>query len=154
MYDKCIEEARIILAMDPANAEAKRYLDMANMKYAPGQLQSMLINYVEATRAGTLSSFYEMTGTSGFNAEIRAEMTSLMTSFDQFQVSVSNVDTQIIDNLDGSYRGEMTFSEIFTARSRARNTRVVISEGRIKWDLIQVDSNWRLRKITHLTSPE
>lgn len=153
-YDKCIKEARKILALDPAHAEARTYLDMATLKYAPIQLQALMNVYRESVKRGALIDFFGLNGTPEFYNEIKAATQALVMDYEDFQVSVSGVSSQIIDRGDGSYRAELTFSEIFTAVSRQKKLRVVLSEGKFKWDLIQVAEDWRIRKITRLTSSE
>jgi len=151
-YDKCIKEARKILALDPAHAEARTYLDMATLKYAPIQLQSLMNVYRESVKRGALIDFFGLNGTPEFYNEIKAATQALVTDYEDFQVSVSGVSSQIIDRGDGSYRAELNFSEILTAVSRQKKTRVMLSEGKIKWDLVSRDEVWRIRKITRSSS--
>jgi hypothetical protein len=153
-YDKCLKEARKILALDPSHAEARTYLDMATLKYAPIQLQSLISVYRESVKRGALIEFFGLNGTPEFYNEIKAATQALVMDYEDFQVSVSGVSSRIIDGGDGSYRAELTFSEIFTAVSRQKKSRAVLSEGTFKWDLIQVAEVWRIRKITRLTSSE
>ena len=153
-YDKCLKEARKILALDPAHAEAKKYLDMATLKYAPIQFQSLINVYRESVKRGALIEFFGLNGTPDFYNEIKAEIQGWLNDYVEFQVSLSAVTSQILDNRDGSYRAELIFSEILTALSRQKKSRVVLSEGRIRWDLIQVAEDWRIRKITRLPSPK
>jgi len=153
-YDKCLREARKILALDPSHAEARTYLDMAMLKYAPIQLQSLISVYRESAKRGALIEFFGLNGTPEFYNEIKAATQALVMDYEDFQVSVSGVSSRIIDGGDGSYRAELTFSEIFTAVSRQKKLRAVLSEGTFKWDLIQVAEDWRIRKKTRLTSSE
>jgi len=153
-YDKCLKEARKILALDPSHAEARTYLDMATLKYAPIQLQSLISVYRESVKRGALIEFFGLNGTPEFYSEIKAATQALVRDYEDFQVSVSGVSSRIIDGGDGSYRAELIFSEILTALSRQKKSRAVLSEGTFKWDLIQVAEDWRIRKITRLTSSE
>jgi len=150
----CIREARKILALAPDHAEAKKFLDMATIKYGPMQIQSMLLSYLDAVKRGTILDFFGLNGTPAFFNAIKTELLPLLATHDTFQATASGVSTLIMDNLDGTYRAEMTFSEIFTARSRARNRRVVISEGKVLWNLIQSGEDWLIQKITRLAPPD
>jgi len=153
-FEVCIREARKILALAPDHAEAKKFLDMATIKYGPMQIQSMLLSYLDAVKRGTILDFFGLNGTPAFFNAIKTELLPLLATHDTFQATASGVSTLIMDNLDGTYRAEMTFSEIFTARSRARNRRVVISEGKVLWNLIQSGEDWLIQKITRLAPPD
>jgi len=153
-FEVCMREARKILALAPDHPEAKKFLDMATIKYGPMRLQSMLLSYLDAVKRGTILDFFGLNGTPAFFNAIKTELLPLLATHDTFQATASGVSTLIMDNLDGTYRAEMTFSEIFTARSRARNRRVVISEGKVLWNLIQSGDNWLIQKITRLAPPD
>jgi serine/threonine-protein kinase len=153
LYLKCIDEVRKVLAVDPGNAEAKSYLDMATFKQTPLDLTALLGEYTATlTRAPQrLTDFYAANTSEDLFRTLRAETAELLRDHGQFQVSASAPAFNIADSGNGTYKADMLFSEILTALSVSKKVRVVLYEGKIKWFLEKTD-RWRIQKIDYITT--
>ncbi len=152
-YLKCIDEVRKVLAVDPGNAEAKGYLDLATFKQAPLDLTALLGEYTATlTRAPQrLTDFYAANSSEDLFRTLRAETAELLRDHEQFKVSASAPAFDIADAGNGTYKADMLFSEVLTALSRSQKVRVVLYEGKIKWFLEKTD-RWRILKIDYITT--
>ncbi len=150
-YGKAIDEARKILALDPGQSQAREVLALAMLRSAPVDIGAMVTAYGEAVKAKTLREFYRVNTALEFFPQAAADAQALFEDHDLFQLNLSLPKTDVIDNQDGSYRAETTFSEILTAESISKRARVVLYEGKIKWRLERRDT-WLITKIDYITA--
>jgi len=153
LYLKCIDEARMVLAMDSGNPDAKNYLDMATFKQTPLDLTALLGEYTATlTRAPQrLNDFYSANASEELYRTLRSETTELLRDHEQFQVSAAAPTFNIADSGSGVYKADMLFSEVLTALARSKKVRIVLYEGKIRWFLEKTD-RWRIVKIDYITT--
>ena len=150
-YEKSIDEIRKVLALDPGQAEARETLALAMLRSAPVQAKALVAAYGEAVKAKTLPEFYRVNADPELFARVAADARALYAEHDMFQLSLYPPTTEVIDNQDGSYRAETTFSEILTALNKPKKVRVILYEGKIKWRLERRDT-WLITKIDFITT--
>jgi tRNA A-37 threonylcarbamoyl transferase component Bud32 len=150
-YDKSIEEARKVLALEPGQPEARETLALALLRSAPVQIGAMVSAYGDAIKKKALQEFFRANAAPELFTAVAADAQVLFEDHDLFQLNLSKPATEVIDNQDGTYRAEATFSEIMTALNKSRQVRVVLYEGKIKWRLERRD-RWLITKIDYITT--
>jgi hypothetical protein len=111
----------------------------------------MVSAYGDAIKKKALQEFFRANAVPELFTAVAADAQVLFEDHDLFQLNLSKPTTEVIDNQDGTYRAEATFSEIMTALNKSRQVRVVLYEGKIKWRLERRDT-WRITKIDYITT--
>jgi serine/threonine protein kinase len=141
-YQECIAQARQVLSLDPDNAQAKEYLNLANEKIAISQISALISQYNQSVSDKNLLVFYENSCSSQCYAQVEKE-TKMMTSyFEKLQSSISNIEVRF----KGTDRAEANFINTISG-TKAGTTQEVL-KGLYKWELEKQGNSWKIVNIT------
>lgn len=151
-YRESLEGAKGVLRLDPDNLQALGYINSANMKMAPFQIQAIVDSYIRSIETKDLVSFYQSLCVPSLFQKIRRDTETTLKLYDDFQAMVSNVEIDIRTVEDGRYEARVSFSHILTGISRSKQTREVLFEGTISWTMEKRDDRWRINEIGYSAS--
>jgi hypothetical protein len=130
------------LSLDPDNAQAKEYLNLANEKIAISQISALISQYNQSVSDKNLLVFYENSCSSQCYAQVEKE-TKMMTSyFEKLQSSISNIEVRF----KGTDRAEANFINTISG-TKAGTTQEVL-KGLYKWELEKQGNSWKIVNIT------
>lgn len=143
-YQKCIEEAESILQLDPDNAEASKYLNLAWAQVVPQQIQGVLDQYVQAFNNMDMLSFFQDTCSPDLYQKLKNDIELIMSVYDNFQAVVSNLNIRFKE----INQAEASFSIISTAELKKDGRKQVFFEGTYVWDMEKQGERWKIIRIT------
>ena len=144
-YQECITRARNVLSLDPANAQAKQYLSLANEKISVSLINALVNKYVQAVNSGKLLDFYQKNCSSECYQNVKSEAELIINFFSNHQSSAKNVDVRF----KGEDRAEVSFFNTISGTNTA-GTKQDIIKGDYKWDLEKQGDNWKIIGISSL----
>ena len=144
-YQECITRARNVLSLDPANAQAKQYLSLANEKISVSLINALVNKYVQAVNSGKLLDFYQKNCSSECYQNVKSEAELIINFFSNHQSSAKNVDVRF----KGADRAEVSFFNTISGTNTA-GTKQDIIKGDYKWDLEKQGDNWKIIGISSL----
>ena len=143
-YQKCLEQTKRILRLDPDNAQAAEYSGLASRKIAPEQINNIINQYVQALNSNNLVTFYKQTCSSQLyqNRKKDAELLSIL--YDSIQSVASNINIQFKE----INKADTTFSLIMIGVSKKDKKKQMIFEGTFTWDMEKPGDNWKIVSIS------
>ncbi len=143
-YQECLEQTKRILRLDPNNAQAAEYSDLASRKIAPEQINNIVNQYVQALNSNNLVTFYKQTCSSQLyqNRKKDAELLSIL--YDNIQSVASNINIQFKE----INKADTTFSLVMVGVSKKDKKKQMIFEGTFTWDMEKPGDNWKIVSIS------
>jgi len=143
-YQECLEQTKRILKLDPNNAQAAKYLDLANKKIAPEQINNIVNQYVQALNSNNLVTFYKETCSSQLYQKMKEDAELLSILYDSIQSVTSNTNIR----LEGINKAQATFSLVMIGVSKKDKKKQVIFEGVFTWDMEKPGDSWKIVSIS------
>jgi serine/threonine protein kinase len=151
-YQESIDRANEVLRLDRENSKAREYITSANLKMAPGQIQAVVNSYIQSILDKRLVSFYQTRCVPSLYQKIRRDTETTLKLYDDFQALASNVKSDVRLAADNRYQAQVSFSHILTGVSRSKQTREVLFEGTITWNMEKRDNMWRILEVGYSES--
>jgi serine/threonine protein kinase len=142
-YQKCMEEAAAALQLDPENAEARRYLNLARVQVVPQEIRAVVDQYVQAFNSMAVLSFFQSTCSPELYQKLERDLALIMGIYDNFQAVISNLNIRFKE-LD---QVEASFSIVSTARLKKDGSKKVLFEGTYVWDMEKQEGRWKIIRI-------
>jgi len=139
-YKECLERAKRVLELDPKNAQAIKYLNMANLNLAPEQIGVIVHRYVQSIKNNKLLAFYMNACSSQLYKQIKKDAELISKLYDKFQSVASDINIRF----EGVNQAEVTFSHMMTGISKADSRKHVLFEGTLEWDMEKQGENWKI----------
>jgi serine/threonine protein kinase len=139
-FDECIKLMENVLKIDPKNAQAKEYYDLANKKISTGQVTNLVNQYVKALNTNKLLTFYESNCSPQFYQKIKKDTELVSKVYDNFQSKASNIDIQF----RGSNQAVASFTHVITGISKKDRRRQTLFGGIFKWTLEKQGVSWKI----------
>ena len=137
-FNQCLEQTQKALALDPAQAEALRYEEMAHQKLAPQRVKALVDQFNAAANSGQLPSFYEASCSPALFQKIKRNAELMNVQYDQFRSQTSQTTIRFLDN----GRLEARFSNITTGQLISEGRKMIIFEGATVWTLERQGDRW------------
>jgi len=145
-YREALGIAITLLAAAPGLAEAKSISQNAIVQLAPGEIKTLLDQYVLAYKIGQPGEFYTANAP-GFYDRIQGDVEMMMNTYRDIQISVSSLTLDFKESRFPSFRIRAVFSQMMTGVSRAKGVRDVMFEGRYAWTLERLENVWLIVNI-------
>jgi len=139
-FEQCLEQTKKILALDPGQAEALRFEEMAHQKLAPQRIKSLVDQFTVAVNGGQLLSYYETACLPALFQKIKRDVELMNGIYGQFKSQSSQTTIRFLDN--GLI--EARFSNITTGQLKTDNRRMIIFEGTYVWTLQRQGDRWMI----------
>ena len=139
-YQECLKQTKRILRLDPNNAQAVKYSDLANKKIAHEQINNIVGQYVQALNRNNLVTFYKETCSSQLYQKIKKDAELISTLYDSLQSVASNINIKF----KGINKAEVTFSHIMIGVSKKEKRKQVLFEGTFTWDMEKQGDSWKI----------
>lgn len=139
-FDECLKLMENVMKIDPKNAQAKEYLDLANMKISNGQIQSLVDQYLQALKANKLLAFYESNCSPQFYQSIKGQAKRVSELYNNIHSTVSNINIQ----LPGLNQALASFSHVISGISKADKRKLTLFEGIFRWTLEKRGASWKI----------
>ena len=143
-YRECIKRAKRVLKLDPKNAQARKYLNQANLNLAPEQIGMIVHQYVQSIKNKKLLTFYKNTCSLKLYQQIKKDAELLSKLYDKHQSLASDVNIRF----EGMNLAEVTFSHMMTGVSKADGRKQVLFEGTLKWKMEKQGESWKITGIS------
>ena len=143
-YRECIKRAQRVLELDPKNAQARKYLNQANLNLAPEQIGMIVNQYVQSIKNKKLLTFYENACSLKLYQQIKKDAELLSKLYDKHQSLASDIGIRF----EGMNQAEVTFSHMMTGVSKADGRKQVLFEGTIKWMMEKQGESWKITEIS------
>jgi serine/threonine protein kinase len=143
-YRECIKRAQRVLELDPNNAQARKYLNQANLNLAPEQIGMIVNQYVQSIKNKKLLTFYENACSLKLYQQIKKDAELLSKLYDKHQSLASDIGIRF----EGMNQAEVTFSHMMTGVSKADGRKQVLFEGTIKWMMEKQGESWKITGIS------
>ncbi len=147
-YAEAIVQSRRALALDEGLGDAKKIISAAVIKSAPSEIKAILDQYLQASRQTGLKSFYSLKCTPELFQRIHREAEVISATYDDIQISGSNLDVSAKESQFDRYEAEAAFTQVMTGMSKNKGTRQILFEGKMRWSLINSGGDWRISEIT------
>jgi TonB family protein len=145
-YREALGIAKALLAAAPGLAEAKSISQNAIVQLAPGEIKTLLDQYVLAYKIGQPSEFYTANAP-GFYDRIQGDVEMMMNTYRDIQISVSSLTLDFKESRFPSFRIRAVFSQMMTGVSRVKGVRDELFKGRYVWTLERAANDWRIVNI-------
>lgn len=139
-YEECLNQVKKVLRLDPENAEAKKYSDLAEQIVAPQKMRDIVNGYIQSLKNKELVSFYENTCSSELFQRIKGDTELISNLYQSFRSVASNIKIQLIEN----NRAEVSFSNIITGIPVSGEQRQVVFEGTYIWEMEKQGETWKI----------
>ena len=143
-YQECIEEARAVLELDPGNAEASNYLNLARMQVIPQEIQAVVNHYVQAFNETEMLSFYQGACSPDLFQKVKNDVGLITSTYGDLRAVISNVNIRF----EETNKAEASFSIVSTAVLKTDGRKQVLFEGTYVWDMEYQGDRWRIMRIT------
>jgi tetratricopeptide (TPR) repeat protein len=143
-YQECINQTKRILRLDPDNAQAIKYSNLANLKIAPEQIKAIVSQFIKSINNKDLLAFYKKTCSSQLYQELKKDTELILNEYD----NLASVSSNISIRFEGLDKAEVNFSNIMTGVSRKDGIKQVLFEGIFKWDMEKQGDNWKIIDIS------
>jgi serine/threonine protein kinase len=139
-FDECIKLMENVLKIDPKNARAKEYYDLADIKISTGKIQSLVSQYVKALNTNQLLAFYESNCPPQFYQSIKGQAKRVSELYDNIQSKASNSDIKF----SGPNQAVASFSHVSSGVSKQDKRKLTLFEGKIRWTLEKQGASWKI----------
>ncbi len=139
-YEECLNQVKKVLRLDPENAEAKKYSDLAEQIVAPQKMRDIVNGYIQSLKNKELVSFYENTCSSELFQRIKGDTELISNLYQSFRSVASNIKIQLMEN----NRAEVSFSNIITGIPVSGEQRQVVFEGTYIWEMEKQGETWKI----------
>ncbi|HEX9902514.1 MAG TPA: hypothetical protein VGB72_06595, partial [Acidobacteriota bacterium] len=139
-FEQCLEQTKKILALDPGQAEALRFEEMAHQKLAPQRIKSLVDQFTVAVNGGQLLSYYETACLPALFQKIKRDVELMNGIYGQFKSQSSQTTIRFLDN--GLI--EARFSNITTGQLKTDNRQMIVFEGAYIWNLQRQGDRWMI----------
>lgn len=139
-YEGCLNQVEKVLRLDPENAEAKKYSDLAEQIVAPKKMRDIVNGYIQSLNNKELVSFYENTCSSELFQRIKGDTELISNLYQSFRSVASNIKIQLMEN----NRAEVSFSNIITGIPVSEEQRQVVFEGTYIWEMKKQGETWKI----------
>ncbi len=139
-YEECFNQVKKVLRLDPENAEAKKYSDLAEQIVAPQKMRDIVNGYIQSLKNKELVSFYENTCSSELFQRIKGDTELISNLYQSFRSVASNIKIQLMEN----NRAEVSFSNIITGIPVSGEQRQVVFEGTYIWEMEKQGETWKI----------
>jgi tetratricopeptide (TPR) repeat protein len=139
-YEGCLNQVEKVLRLDPENAEAKKYSDLAEQIVAPKKMRDIVNGYIQSLNNKELVSFYENTCSSELFQRIKGDTELISNLYQSFRSVASNIKIQLMEN----NRAEVSFSNIITGIPVSGEQRQVVFEGTYIWEMEKQGETWKI----------
>jgi len=150
--ERALAESREALGLDPDNAAAKEYAQLAALKLARGEIKQAVDAYVRSIADRSLIAFYQAYCSADLFQAISKDAGVTLKLYENLQALASQVEMDINPASDGRLVAEVRFTQIMTGVSTARRIREVLFEGKIGWKMERTDGKWKILNITFQTA--
>ena len=137
-FEKSLEQTQKALALDPGQAEALRYEEMAHQKLAPRRIKALVDQFNAMANGGQLLSFYEASCSPALFQRIKRNVELMNLQYNEFRSQSSQTTIRFLD----SGRLEARFSNITTGQLISEGRKMVIFEGAYVWTLERQGDRW------------
>ncbi len=137
-FSQCLEQTQKALSLDPAQAEALRYEEMAHQKLAPQRIKTLVDQFNAAANSGQLLSFYEASCSPSLFQRIKRNVELMNVQYNEFRSQSSQTTIRFLD----TGRLEARFSNITTGQLISEGRKMVIFEGAYVWTLERQGDRW------------
>ncbi|MFW6129290.1 MAG: protein kinase domain-containing protein [Candidatus Aminicenantaceae bacterium] len=142
-FQKCIEQMKEVLIMDPDNEKARKYMRSARLEMAPGEIKSLVNQYISSINNDELLLFYNNNCSPKLYNELKRDIKMISANYNKLQGNASQINIRF----KGSNKAEVKFSHIITGISRKDDTRSVLFEGTYIWMIERQNSHWKIMSI-------
>jgi serine/threonine protein kinase len=142
-YQECLNQAQAVLKIDPENAQARNYANLAGEKLTEAEIGSLIDQYAQSFNANVVIQFYKMRCTPQLYTEIGGQMEQIFSLYENFKCTASNKSVR----LTGRDRAEATFSQRLVGTRKGTGIEQELSRGTVQWNLERRERSWRISKI-------
>jgi len=142
-YDECIKQMENVLKIDPKNAQAKEYYNLANTKISTRQVTDLVNQYVKALNTNKLPAFFESNCSHQFYQKIKKDTELVSKSYENFQYTAPISDIQF----PGPNQAVVSFSHVNIGVSKGDKKKLTLSEGIFRWTLEKHGVSWQIIEI-------
>jgi len=143
-YQECLNQSKEVLKLDPKNAEARKYSDLAYQKIAPDEIRAIVNEYIQSLNSRNLFSFYKKTCSYELFQRIKKHTELIVNLYDSFKSVASNISIQLSED----NKAEVNFSNIIIGVLKKEGRKQVIFEGIYSWNMEKLDASWKILKIS------
>jgi len=143
-YDQCLRQMKEVLKLDPNNADARKYSDLAYQKIAPDEIKAIVEEYIQSINSGNLFAFYKKTCSSELFQRIKKDAELITRLYDTFKSVASDITMRFKEN----NQVEVSFFNITTGVLKKYERRQVIFKGICLWDMEKQSDDWKILKIS------
>jgi serine/threonine protein kinase len=147
-YKECVKQSERVLELDPKNAEARKYLNTANLSLAPERIGLVVHQYVQSIKNKKLLTFYKNKCSSQLYNSIEKDAKLISSLYDNLKSVASDINIRF----EGVNQAEVTFSHMMTGVSKADGRRQVLFDGTLKWNMEKQGENWKIMDISSQSS--
>jgi tetratricopeptide (TPR) repeat protein len=137
-YQECLQQSEKVLSLDPKNLEAKKFLDLANVKIIPGQIGDIIHLYIQSISENRLNDFYLNRCAAHLYQELKEEVELITSQYDNLKSQAADITLRFKEN----DRMEVRFSNITTGVSKKEKSQQVLFEGTYLWELEKQEGEW------------
>jgi hypothetical protein len=148
-FNRCIQQARNVLRLDPKNAEASDIMVRANAAKQEYSVRSIFNAYSRNYGSGNLDAFFKKYCVPTVYNKEKSKARMLASFYRNFSNQFSNL--EIIMTIDGNGPDSaiVQFQQVSKAISKAQGIEGEIVNGSYEWELKEVGKNWMIIKIAH-----
>ncbi len=141
-YQECLSRAQAVLKIDPENAKAENYVNVARGKLAEAEINSLIDQYVQSLKKDPIE-FYKRRCAPQLYEDISKGIEQLSLVYEKFKPSDSNRNVRVT----GKDQAEATFSQRLMGTRKGTAVEQGVWNGTMKWSLEKQQGNWRIIKI-------
>jgi hypothetical protein len=142
-YQECLNQAQAVLKIDPENAQARNFANLAGEKLTEAEIGSLIDQYAQSFNANGVIQFYKMRCTPQLYTEIGGQMEQIFSLYENLKCTASNKSVR----LKGRDRAEAGFSQRLVGTRKGTGIEQELSRGAVQWSLERRERSWKISKI-------
>lgn len=142
-YRECIEHLENILHLDPENAPAKEYLNLARTNLSQQQIHLSVHRYVRSVENNDLLDFYKTNCFPLIYEELKNDIQLILRGYHNLYAEASDISIRFIE-MD---RAEVTFFFLKTGVPIAEEKRQILFDGKREWIMVNEGEEWKIEEI-------
>jgi len=144
-WEKSLKLSQSVLDLDSDNKQARDFFEQSSLKLAPKQINAVIEEYISSVKNNALVQFYANRCTPEFYQTIKTQTETIMKSFSELSVSLSDVSIQFQE----IFQAHVSFSQILTGTSVSDGVTSVLSDGTIEWGIEKSGGEWKITRMEY-----